>query len=154
MSAPARGAVDTVRRARQANLSWRDAVEVASACAVLARIEWSLRHEPLLRTAARSHVTLSPDAAPGRPGRPSLPVWAKRRGELGLAVLRRGPVPDTCLRRALLLGHRWAVLSPTLVIGVRETEGHIAAHAWLRIDGIDLDPTAPDFAVLPVGAAV
>ena len=153
MSAPAREAVDAARRARKANLSWRDLVEVAASCGVLARIEWSLRHEPLPRTAARSRLTLSPDGEPGAPGRPSLPVWAKRRGELALAVLRRGPVPDTCLRRALLLGHRWAALSPTLVIGVRETEGRIAAHAWLRIDGIDLDPTAPEFAVLPVGVA-
>ena len=153
MSAPARGAVDVARRARKAKLSWRDVVEVAAACGVLARIEWSLRHEPLPRTVARSRITIAPDDVPGTPGRPSLPVWAKRRGELALAVLRRGPVPDTCLRRALLLGHRWAVLSPTLAIGVRETEGGIAAHAWLRIDGVDLDPTAPDFAVLPVGAA-
>ena len=153
--APARAcyAVDTARRVHRARLSWRDLVEVTAACVALARIEWSLRHEPLAATASRCHVALAADTTPGCGGRPALPLWAKTRGALALAVLRRAPVADTCLRRALLLGHRWAALSPTLVIGVRETDGLVAAHAWLRIDGIDLDPTAPDFAVLPIAAS-
>ena len=41
----------------------------------------------------------------------------------------------SCLRESLALGHLLRSRSPVLHIGVASVEQHVAAHAWLEVDG-------------------
>lgn len=76
-------------------------------------------------------------------------VWIRRRYVEVNRVLRRWPFGNTCLRRALVLGQRIRRLDPVLVIGVRHGEdGQLAAHAWLVVGDIALDPLAAHYAPL------
>lgn len=76
-------------------------------------------------------------------------VWIRRRYVEVNRVFRRWPFGNTCLRRALVLGHRIRRLDPVLVIGVRHGEdGQLAAHAWLVVGDIALDPLASNYAPL------
>jgi hypothetical protein len=70
----------------------------------------------------------------------SLRGTTRRRLKAGLAVLARGPFPDTCLRRALVMGSVLRGRRPRLVVGVRRRDGELLAHAWVVVDGVDLDP--------------
>lgn len=81
---------------------------------------------------------------------PGLPVsWIRQRALAVNQVLRHWPFGDTCLRRALVLGHCIRKLDPTLLIGVRRDEsGALAAHAWLVVAGVSLDPLAAQYEVL------
>jgi Transglutaminase-like superfamily len=144
--APFATAIDLLRRMRRAQVSARDLPELVVTCLVSFRVERSLRRDPLPVTARKARVHLLGDGAPVVPGGP-LPAWAKRRISLTTAVMRRGPVADTCLRRSLVLGHRLSRLEPSLIIGVRAGADGTAAHAWLRVGGRDLDPDAGTFAV-------
>lgn len=53
-------------------------------------------------------------------------------------VYRRYPLPDTCLRRALVAGKLLGDQRPELVLGVR-TSPRFEAHAWLKVGGGILD---------------
>lgn len=48
------------------------------------------------------------------------------------------PLPDTCLRRALVAGRLLVEQRPELIVGVR-TAPHFEAHAWLKVRGGILD---------------
>jgi hypothetical protein len=78
---------------------------------------------------------------------PCLPMaWIRRRALAVNRVLRHWPFGDTCLRRALVLGQRIRRLDPTLLIGVRHDDsGALAAHAWLVVAGVTLDPFATQY---------
>lgn len=77
------------------------------------------------------------------------PAWIRSRYIEVNRVLQRWPFGNTCLRRALVLGQRIRRLDPVLVIGVRHDEhGQLAAHAWLVVGGIALDPLAAQYAPL------
>lgn len=76
-------------------------------------------------------------------------VWIGRRAVAVHRVLRHWPFGDTCLRRALVLGQRIRRLAPELVIGVRHDDAAgLAAHAWLVVHGVALDPLAAGYAPL------
>jgi transglutaminase superfamily protein len=76
-------------------------------------------------------------------------IWIRRRILAVNRVFRHLPFNDTCLRRALVLGQRIRRLDPTLVIGVRHDEsGALAAHAWLVVAGVALDPLAAQYEAL------
>ncbi|MGH3612588.1 MAG: lasso peptide biosynthesis B2 protein [Pseudonocardia sp.] len=78
-----------------------------------------------------------------------LPGWVLGRCAAVDMVFRRWPFDNTCLRRALVLGQRLRRLDPVLVIGVRHDDaGRLAAHAWLTVRGVALDPLASQFAAL------
>ncbi|MGH3823303.1 MAG: lasso peptide biosynthesis B2 protein [Pseudonocardiaceae bacterium] len=81
---------------------------------------------------------------------PSLPItWIRRRVFVVNQVLQHSPFGDTCLRRALVLGQRIRRLDPTLMIGVRHDDsGTLAAHAWLVVAGVALDPLADEYEAL------
>lgn len=119
-------------------------------------IEIGLRVASLPRLAQFAGVTLdvrSPAYAdPGR--RQAVPLTAAERQGVDDArrVLRLGPFADTCLRRALLVGHVLRSHDPALHIGVAKSDGQVAAHAWLVVGGVNLDPTgsARFDAVVPV----
>lgn len=133
-----------MRRLRRARLRPREYAEVLVVLAVAIRVDRSLRHDDLRTTARLARVHLVQDEPAATPER--LPPWARRRAELAQAVLRRGPVEETCLRRSLVVGHRLAPLGPALMIGVRDDDGHPRMHAWLRVAGLDLDPEAARYA--------
>lgn len=53
-------------------------------------------------------------------------------------LYRRLPLPDSCLRRALVAGRLLSAFEPTLVLGVRKSPT-FEAHAWLEVAGEILD---------------
>ncbi len=129
----------------------RDLVESAVVICVASRAEWSLRYRTLPTTARALGIGIAAvdpvlREAISAPDRFALPEWAWRRARIAAFVMRRWPFGDTCLRRALVIGNRLAVLAPDLVIGIRAaTSRDVDAHAWLRISGVDLDPLAADY---------
>jgi hypothetical protein len=60
------------------------------------------------------------------------------------AVYSRWPFGDTCLRRALAVGHTLRSRKPVLRVGVTRQGGAVRAHAWIEFDGESLgsDPSA------------
>lgn len=112
---------------------------------VAAVVEVGLRWTTLPRLASRLGTPL---ATPGTGGPDSptgplvlvLPPWARRQVSATRRVLRRWPFGDTCLRQALISGHRLRRLGPELHVGVARIDGEIRAHAWLVIRGGVLDP--------------
>ncbi|MFE5334580.1 lasso peptide biosynthesis B2 protein [Isoptericola sp. NPDC056573] len=67
-------------------------------------------------------------------------------------VLRLSPFGSTCLRRALCAGHVLRGRDPRLVVGVAKHDGVVSAHAWLVVDGVNLDPDgSADFLPLSLG---
>ena len=144
--------VNRARLRRLARARPKDLVEAAAVLSAAARVEWSLRRHTLPATAGILGVALfagevPSDGAPTSPDRLDLPAWAWRRTRIAFIIMRRWPFGDTCLRRALVIGNRLAPLAPELVIGVRSNsvERGFDAHAWLRIDGVDLDPLAVEY---------
>ena len=136
----------------------RDVAEAAAALTAATRMEWGLRRHTLPTTAGLLGLTLfaggaPSDELPSPPDRLDLPAWAWRRARIAALVMRGWPFGDTCLRRALVTGNRLASLAPELVIGVRASSASpgLDAHAWLRIQGVDLDPLAAEY--LAFGAA-
>ena len=133
-----------------------DLVEVAAVVGAATRAEWGLRRRTLPATADALGVRLREPAADGADAArtaddgTALPDWAVRRAHIAEIVMRRWPLGDTCLRRALVTGNRLAALSPELVIGVRPvTAGaRVDAHAWVHVCGVDLDPLAPGYFAL------
>jgi hypothetical protein len=64
-------------------------------------------------------------------------------------VMRHWPFGDACLRLALVSGQRIRELRPLLRVGVAKGDDGVRAHAWLEVDGVSLDPEAPNaFAVV------
>lgn len=59
-------------------------------------------------------------------------------------VLRWGPFNGTCLRRAVVGGYFLRARKPLLRIGVNKSEGKVAAHAWVEVGGVGLDPDGGD----------
>ena len=125
-----------------------DLVQALAIVAVAARIECSLRRRGLPETASRFGLRLDgPTSETSECEHGGIPRWAIRRARLAEILMRRWPFGDTCLRKSLVIGNRIAALSPQLLIGVRaaEDDGSIAAHAWLRVCGIDIDPASAEF---------
>ncbi len=122
----------------------RAAPWLLEAAAVVTAVEVGLRVLRLPTLARLCGLVLDPGGlAPGaeaRPGPLALPPRTLRRVRAGLAVLARGPFPDTCLRRALVLGWVLRARRPRLLVGVRREDGRLLAHAWVVVDGVDLDP--------------
>jgi hypothetical protein len=121
--------------------------EIVVVACLAAYVEIGLRRWTLPELSRRLHVRmdLSSDAGPV-PEQIVLPSGAKGSIRAVNRVLTRWPWGDTCLRRALLLGHRLSWLDPTLRIGVRRAgDGRIGAHAWLEIGGHSIDPEAAEF---------
>jgi hypothetical protein len=77
---------------------------------------------------------------------------------MAAAVMAYWPFDEKCLRRSLVCGRRVRAWAPALVIGVAVVGGEVKAHAWLRFDGVDLDPWgsrpyAPLVPIRPTGRA-
>ena len=80
---------------------------------------------------------------------------ATERRELAVAarVMRHWLFPPTCLRRALIVGHILRRRGPRLRVGVTKSDGVVSAHAWLLVDGAQLD-FQPQFRHLAVPGAI
>ncbi|WP_165372808.1 lasso peptide biosynthesis B2 protein [Pengzhenrongella frigida] len=134
-----RGTVQLVRLAL-----WSVLIEVGLRVAPLPRlvrfVGVTLGDGPAADGPAQGGASLPEEASP--PGT-TLPLTAvERQGVLDAhRILRRGPFADTCLRRALLVGHVLRPYAPVLHIGVAKSDGRVTAHAWLVADGVNLDPT-------------
>ncbi len=116
---------------------------LAETAVVVIAVEIGLRTLRLPALARLCGLAFDPGAPPPLEtgsGRLRLPGGARRRLKAGMLVLARGPFPDTCLRRALLMG--WVLRSrrPRLLVGVARRDGQIVAHAWVVADGVNLDP--------------
>lgn len=117
-------------------------------------VEAGLRLSTLPRLTRLLGIRLAQDCESGKQQDvelpPGLPVtWIRRRALAVNRVFRYWPFDDTCLRRALVLGHRIRRLDPTLLIGVRHDDsGALAAHAWLVVASVSLDPLATQFEAL------
>ena len=116
-------------------------------------VEVGLRLSTLPRLTRFLGIRLAPDGEPEQQDATDpadLPAaWIRRRVVAMNRVFGHWPFDGTCLRRALVLGHRIRRLHPTLVIGVRHDDaGLLTAHAWLVVSGIALDPLASRYEAL------
>jgi hypothetical protein len=133
---------------RRPKRSWSDRAELVRDVALLARIEWGLRRSTLPKLVGRLGIGWGGAPKAIDPEVDALPSWAGRRFRIALAVCKRWPFGDTCLRRSLLIGNRLSSLEPVLRIGVDRPAEGLLAHAWLEIDGRSLDPESKNFATM------
>lgn len=138
---------ETARRARRA-------LSLLPVAAIVAGIELGLRTTRLPRLCRILGIRpefIVPDLT-RTPVEPAAfaPTPAERAALADAAtVLARGPFPSTCLRRALAAGWVLRRHDPALRLGVAKSGGRVIAHAWLIVDGVNLDPTgAADFSPL------
>lgn len=104
-------------------------------------VEVGLRTMSLPRLAALVGAPISWEDQEGSAAqRTSLSRDSRRRVRAARRVLKRWPFGDTCLREALVIGHRLRRLEPELHVGVAKLDGEVRAHAWLVIGGNILDP--------------
>ncbi len=137
-----------LRRARQA--SWTTGLEYLKVLALAGITEVALRRVPLGRLARLHGVAFAAAPTSGEP-LDELPAWAAHRLRVVGRVMGRWPVDGTCLRHALVAGHRVRALQPELKLGVaKDDTGKIVAHAWLVIGGKSLDPSSGRFVELQV----
>jgi hypothetical protein len=131
-----------------------DAAQVAALAVVLLGIELGLRSTRVDRVASALRVRFLSGGSL-HDGAELVPVSDRERRWLRNAarLLRRWPLDATCLRRSLLTGWVLRRHEPQLVIGVRSEEGRIAAHAWIRLGGRDLDPGAHTYAAFDLLSA-
>lgn len=120
--------------------------------AVAVAVEVGLRTMPLPRLSVLLGAPLDTNSPiPNQDEvRPIMPPWVRRQVKATARILRHWPWGDTCLRSALIIGHRVRALDPVLRVGVARVEGEVRAHAWLEISGVRLDPfgSADSYALL------
>ncbi|WP_147918524.1 lasso peptide biosynthesis B2 protein [Ruania zhangjianzhongii] len=132
----------------------REVPAVIAALALACAVEVGLRTLSLPRTArlvgAPLRSTSSPTAPQVRGAR--LGRRGRRQARAVQRVMRHWPFGDTCLRHALVAGHRLRRFDPELVVGVAKVDGEIRAHAWLEFDTGLYDPLRAAQAYLPLGS--
>ena len=120
----------------------REVPATAAALAITCAVEVGLRTLPLPRMArlvgAPLRSTASPTGTQVRGAR--LGTRGRRQTRAVERVMRHWPFGDTCLRHALVAGHRLRRFDPELVVGVAKVDGDIRAHAWLEFDTGRYDP--------------
>jgi hypothetical protein len=150
-------ALRTVQRARWRRLRprhVRDAAQLLALAVILLGIEIGLRTTRVERVASalrvdfRSGGRLGAEAEP-TPFAPGEQRWLRNAARL----LRRWPLDATCLRRSLLVGWILRRRHPLLVLGVLADDGAVAAHAWIRLGDVDLDPGASAYTAFDLHAA-
>jgi hypothetical protein len=125
--------------------------QVVLAALIAIVVEVGLRFGSLPRLTGLLGIGLAHDGESGQEPDslhpPDLPVaWIRQRALAVNRVFRHWPFDGTCFRRALVLGHRIRRLGPTLLIGVRKDDSvALAAHAWLVVCGVSLDPLAAQY---------
>ena len=132
----------------------REVPALIAALVMTCAVEVALRTLPLPRTARLFGAPLrTTDPATPLPERPArLGAHGRRQARAVQRVLRHWPFGDTCLRHALVAGHRLRRFDPELVVGVAKIDGEIRAHAWLEFASGRYDPLRAARAYLPLGA--
>ncbi|GAA4836917.1 hypothetical protein GCM10023221_12740 [Luteimicrobium xylanilyticum] len=131
------------RLATAARLPARQKVDAVQLVIVATTVELGLRLTTLPRLARLLRVRVALDAAPSTVvDVDGLALDERERERLDVAwrILRRRPFNGTCLRRAMLGGFVLRRRDHAVRIGVRKANGIVAAHAWLELDGVSLDP--------------
>jgi Transglutaminase-like superfamily len=130
--------------------------DLLTVVAVALGVEIGLRITTLPRLARLLGVPLALDEAVGS-GQPpleerrhALPGAARRRIRATRTVMRHWPLGDTCLRQALVSGHRIRRLGPNLHVGVAKVGGEVRAHAWLTVGETVIDPMRAAAGYLPL----
>ena len=133
-------------------LPLREVPAVVAAGVVACAVEIGLRTLPLPRVARAAGAPLRRSSAvrPTEAGQPVLGPHGRLQARAVQRVLRHWPFGDTCLRHALVAGHRLRRFRPELVVGVAKVDGTIKAHAWLEIAGGIYDPIGAAHAYLPL----
>lgn len=120
----------------------REVPATTAALAITCAVEVGLRTLPLPRMARLVGAPLrntEPPTAPQVRGA-RLGTRGRRQARAVQRVMRHWPFGDTCLRHALVAGHRLRRFDPELVVGVAKVDGEIRAHAWLEFDTGRYDP--------------
>ncbi|WP_420453074.1 lasso peptide biosynthesis B2 protein [Ilumatobacter sp.] len=128
---------------RLAELRPLDVAQVVVVAAQLARAEALLRLRPVDRVAA-AYGMLFDEEGPAQTGPVALSDAERRWLHNATRMMLRWPLDRSCLRRSLTLGWILRRRRPELVIGTRLDDGVLAAHAWVRLGTIDLDPSATE----------
>ena len=119
---------------------WADLVV---AVCVAARVEYALGRGGLKRSAEIARVRVGMTGTAAEAGTlADVDLSSREREKLDTAwrLLRHPPFNGTCLRRALVGAYFLHDREPLLRIGVTKKDGVVAAHAWLEVDGVSLDP--------------
>jgi hypothetical protein len=134
-------------RALHASVRPRDAVQFVILAGLLVVIEAGLRVARVDRMARLLRISfLSADtAARDEVGPPSLTSHERRWINNALRLMRHWPLNATCLRRSMVFGWILRRRHPVLLLGVRQGEFNVLAHAWIRVGNTDLDPTASQY---------
>lgn len=118
-------------------------VDMLTAAALAVRAEVAIRRHGVTGAARAGGLHLAMD---GEAAQVAIPTEAgltdRELEQLDTAwrILRWGPFNGTCLRRAVVGGYFLRKRSPLLRIGVTKTGGRVAAHAWVEVNGVGLDP--------------
>ena len=132
-------------------MSWPERREVVVVCFVALTCECTIRSLSLPQLARLFRVHLVEDPTYGAvDDLDLLPEWARARLRVARRVMRNWPVEGVCLRHSLVAGQRLRTLQPVLKVGVARRNGAVVAHAWLAIDGLNLDVFADEYHVLPM----
>ncbi len=131
----------------------REIPATAAALVVACGVEIAVRLLPLPRASHLFGAPLRESAAPGAPQVHGAQLGPRGRSQARAVrrVMRRWPFGDTCLRHALVAGHRLRRFGPELVVGVSKVDGAVKAHAWLEFDTGIYDPLQSAQAFLPLG---
>ena len=130
-----------LQRLREIAIS--DVIQLARLSVKMLRIELLLRTQPVASVVPRFGVNfLRSEHEQPRSDDPNIRYtpqewqWVKNHKR----IVKRWPWDKSCLRRSLLLGWILRHRDPDLMIGARTgDDGEIEAHAWIRLDGVDLD---------------
>ncbi|WP_460578617.1 lasso peptide biosynthesis B2 protein [Humibacter ginsengisoli] len=115
--------------------------------AVAARVEAALRRGGVDRAAKIGHLRVGLDGAAAPVALVTDVALSDRELEkldVAWRVLRQRPFNGTCLRRAIVGGYFLRDRDPVLRVGVTKSSGKVAAHAWVEVDGVGLDPDGSD----------
>lgn len=114
--------------------------ELVIVVVVASYVEAQFRWAGLPTMTRRLGLTLSADGKE-QAGAAVLPGWTRLPIRTVDRVMNHWPFGGTCLRRTLVLGHRLRGLDAQVRIGVqRSVSGEVAAHSWLIVRGMSIDP--------------
>lgn len=118
-------------------------VDMLRAAMIAVRAEAAIRRHGVAGAARVGGLQLVMDGAAAPVAIPThAGLTARELEQLDTAwrILRWGPFNGTCLRRAAVGGYFLRHHHPLLRIGVSKTAGNVAAHAWVEVGGVGLDP--------------
>ncbi|GAA0336006.1 hypothetical protein GCM10009529_13200 [Micropruina glycogenica] len=117
--------------------------DMLTAAALAIRAEVAIRRHGVAGAARVGGLQLAMDGAAAPVASPTEAGLTDRELEqldIAWRMLRWGPFNGTCLRRAVVGGYFLRHHEPLLRIGVTKIDGKVAAHAWVEVGAVGLDP--------------